>query len=77
MERLGRLRGPHSRCPLADAMSYAHLENVEHRDIKPENIFMSGGTPKLADFGIAKLRDHVDPIGMTLVGSADAALRTT
>lgn len=54
--------------PLAEALSYAHLENVEHCDIKPENILMSGGVPKLADFGIAKLREQVDPIGMTLVG---------
>ena len=53
--------------PLAEALSYAHLENVEHRDIKPENILIHEGVPKLADFGIAKLRDHVDPIGMTLV----------
>lgn len=54
--------------PLAEALSYAHLEDVEHRDIKPENILLSGSVPKLADFGIAKLREQVDPIGMTLVG---------
>lgn len=54
--------------PLAEALSYAHLENVEHRDIKPENILIHEGVPKLADFGIAKLRDQVEPIGMTLAG---------
>lgn len=53
--------------PLADALSYAHLEDVEHRDIKPENILLNEGIPKLADFGIAKLRAQFDPIGMTLV----------
>lgn len=52
--------------PIAEALSYAHLENVEHRDIKPENILVSGAVPKLADFGIAKLREQADPIGRTL-----------
>lgn len=54
--------------PLAEALSYAHLEDVEHRDIKPENILMHGNDPKLADFGIAKLREQVEPFGMTLAG---------
>lgn len=45
--------------PLTHALSHAHLKNVEHRDIKPGNILLrSDGTPVLADFGIAKLRDE-------------------
>ncbi|WP_434444402.1 AAA domain-containing protein [Lentzea sp. E54] len=46
--------------PLAQALSYAHLNGVEHRDIKPSNILMAGGNiPLLADFGIAKVRQGV------------------
>jgi serine/threonine-protein kinase len=43
----------------ADALDYAHAENVVHRDIKPANIMydsISGGL-KITDFGIAKLID--------------------
>lgn len=52
--------------PLSDALAHAHLKNVEHRDIKPGNILVQAGTPKLADFGIAKLRDKVEPLAPTL-----------
>jgi serine/threonine-protein kinase len=30
-------------------------EGVQHRDIKPHNIFLSGGSVRLADFGLAKV----------------------
>jgi WD40 repeat protein/tRNA A-37 threonylcarbamoyl transferase component Bud32 len=41
---------------LARAMAEAHRQEVVHRDLKPANILLtSDGTPKVADFGIAKL----------------------
>lgn len=41
---------------LAEALRHAHLHGIIHRDIKPANIMtMPDGTPKLTDFGIARL----------------------
>jgi len=41
---------------LADALSRAHHLGIIHRDIKPANILLAeDGTPRLTDFGIARL----------------------
>jgi tetratricopeptide (TPR) repeat protein len=41
---------------LARAVDHAHGRGVIHRDLKPVNILMTAdGTPKVADFGLAKL----------------------
>ena len=37
-------------------MQFAHQNLVVHRDLKPDNIFVAeDGTPRLLDFGTAKL----------------------
>ncbi|BBJ00046.1 hypothetical protein FGKAn22_17380 [Ferrigenium kumadai] len=44
---------------VADALDYAHKQNVVHRDIKPANIMYDIETdmPKVTDFGIARITD--------------------
>lgn len=56
---------------LADALTRAHRLNIIHRDIKPANLLLAqDGTPRLTDFGVARLGDatSVTKSG-TLVGT--------
>ena len=44
---------------VAEALAYAHRQNVVHRDIKPANIMydLASDTVKVTDFGIARITD--------------------
>lgn len=60
-----RLTNPGGKCPMenvldllapvAEALDYAHLQNVMHRDVKPENIMIQedGADVQVVDFGLA------------------------
>jgi len=54
---------------IADALDYAHGQNVVHRDVKPTNILVdSAGRGTITDFGIAKsIQERGE--GVTVTGS--------
>jgi len=55
---------------VADALAYAHKNDVVHRDIKPSNLMLlKNGQIKVTDFGIARVKNSTQTQTGTILGT--------
>ncbi len=62
---------------VCEAVAYAHRKLVVHRDLKPSNILVAkDGTPRLLDFGVAKILDPIHRGGAQSASSTNVLVGT-